>query len=93
MVTLCYINEGDKDKPLVTIFTQQDVEPWGELSFCYSGITDEDIAASIIFARALNLRFLSLTLPFKQIANRTDEGAVYAQCLCGAPGCRGVMFK
>ncbi|KIM81938.1 hypothetical protein PILCRDRAFT_786098 [Piloderma croceum F 1598] len=59
MVTLCYINEGDKDKPLVTIFTQQDVEPWGELSFCYSGITDEDIAVSIIFVRALKLRYLT----------------------------------
>jgi hypothetical protein len=59
MVTLCYINEGDKDKPLVTIFTQQDVEPWGELSFSYSGVTDEDIAVSIIFVRALKLRYLT----------------------------------
>jgi hypothetical protein len=53
MITLCYINEGDKEKPFLTIFTQQDVEPWGELSFSYSGISDEDIAASTIFVHAV----------------------------------------
>ena len=34
----------------MVIFTQQDVAPWAELSFSYSGVSDEDIAASIILS-------------------------------------------
>jgi histone-lysine N-methyltransferase SUV39H len=93
MITLCYINEGDKDKPLIVIFTQQDVEPWGELSFSYSGVSDEDVAVITNFLSLLARLFAAINTVLAQIANRSDEGAVYAQCRCGAPGCRGVMFK
>jgi histone-lysine N-methyltransferase SUV39H len=55
MTTSCYINDGDKEKPLIVIFTQQDIEPWGELSFSYSGVSDEDIEASDIPVHALQL--------------------------------------
>jgi histone-lysine N-methyltransferase SUV39H len=50
MITSCYINDGDQEKPLLVVFTQQDVEPWGELSFSYSGVSDEDVAVSTIAA-------------------------------------------
>jgi|ERR1700734_3722454 hypothetical protein len=58
MITSCYINDGDMEKPLLTVFTQEDVEPWGELCFSYSGpVPEEDVAVCFslhlfIFSRA-----------------------------------------
>ena len=49
MITHCYINDGDPEKPLLTVFTQEDVEPWGELCFSYNGAPDEDVTVSILF--------------------------------------------
>jgi hypothetical protein len=45
MITSCYINDGDMEKPLLTVFAQEDIEPWGELCFSYSGpVSEEDVA-------------------------------------------------
>ncbi|EJF65048.1 SET domain-containing protein [Dichomitus squalens] len=37
-----YINESNIDKPLLTIFTIKDVEPYEELCFSYFGVDEED---------------------------------------------------
>lgn len=47
MIVLCYINDGDMDKPLLTVFTKYDVEPWAELSFSYSGLNDEEVDTAV----------------------------------------------
>lgn len=47
MILCCYINDGDMEKPLLTVFTLQDVEAWGELSFSYSGVSDEDVDVAV----------------------------------------------
>jgi len=75
MITHCYINDGDVEKPLLTVFTQEDVEAWGELCFSYNGAPDEDVTVAAV----------SATQP--------GNGAVYVQCRCGAPSCKGIMFK
>ncbi|EGO23477.1 hypothetical protein SERLADRAFT_391489 [Serpula lacrymans var. lacrymans S7.9] len=41
-IVACYINEANIDKPLLTVFTSRDVEPYEELCFSYAGIDDED---------------------------------------------------
>lgn len=38
----CYIDEGNLDKPLLTIFTLRDVAPGEELCFSYFGRPDGD---------------------------------------------------
>lgn len=38
----CYINEGNIDKPLLTVFARRDIEPGEELCFSYSGDPDDD---------------------------------------------------
>lgn len=38
----CYINEANIEKPLLTVFTKLDVEPFEELCFSYLGCIDED---------------------------------------------------
>jgi histone-lysine N-methyltransferase SUV39H len=38
----CYINEANIDKPLLTVFTKLDVEPFEELCFSYLGCIDDD---------------------------------------------------
>jgi hypothetical protein len=44
MITSCYINDGDIEKPLLAVFTQDDVEAWEELCFSYSGpVSEEDV--------------------------------------------------
>lgn len=49
MITSCYINEGDIEKPLLTIFALEDIEPNQELSFSYSGEgeNDEDVVNAV----------------------------------------------
>ncbi|KAG1884046.1 hypothetical protein F4604DRAFT_1734514 [Suillus subluteus] len=42
-ITPCYINEANLEKPLLTIFTRRDVEPFEELSFSYMGCIDDDM--------------------------------------------------
>jgi len=76
MITSCYINDGDIEKPLLAVFTQEDVGPWGELCFSYSGPVPEEDTAVVAVS-----------------ATQTGTGAVYVPCRCGAPTCRGVMFK
>ncbi|KZP30046.1 SET domain-containing protein [Athelia psychrophila] len=71
MILCCYINEGDIERPLLTIFSMVDIEPNEELSFSYSGAPDDtEVEAAV--------RITS---------------AVYAKCCCGAPSCKGIMFK
>ncbi|KAI0633592.1 SET domain-containing protein [Trametes polyzona] len=41
-INACYINEGNLDKPLLTIFTCRDVEPYEELCFSYFGPMDDE---------------------------------------------------
>jgi histone-lysine N-methyltransferase SUV39H len=48
MITSCYINDGDIEKPLLTVFTQEDIEPWEELCFSYYGpVSEEDLAVCV----------------------------------------------
>ncbi|KAG1739455.1 uncharacterized protein EDB91DRAFT_1053752 [Suillus paluster] len=41
-IVACYINEGSIEKPLLTVFTKREVEPFEELSFSYMGTIDDD---------------------------------------------------
>ncbi|EIW62724.1 SET domain-containing protein [Trametes versicolor FP-101664 SS1] len=43
VIVACYINEGNLDKALLTIFTNRDVEPYEELCFSYFGTPDDDM--------------------------------------------------
>ncbi len=43
VIVACYINEGNLDKALLTIFTNRDVEPFEELCFSYFGTPDDDM--------------------------------------------------
>ncbi|KAI0665962.1 hypothetical protein C8Q78DRAFT_985350 [Trametes maxima] len=44
VINACYINEANLDKPLLTIFTSRDVDPYEELCFSYFGpVDDEDL--------------------------------------------------
>ena len=42
----CYIDDADVDKPLLTVFTTREVEPWEELCFSYYG--DIDVSADAV---------------------------------------------
>ncbi|KZT28936.1 SET domain-containing protein [Neolentinus lepideus HHB14362 ss-1] len=37
----CYVNEGNLEKPLFTVFTLHDVQPYEELCFSYRGLDDD----------------------------------------------------
>ncbi|KAF9462519.1 hypothetical protein BDZ94DRAFT_1165708 [Collybia nuda] len=69
----CYVNESNLDKPLLTVFTRRDIEPFEELCFSYSGdyLEDDDEVRSPFCA-----------------ADREDQ-AVYAKCACRARNCTG----
>ncbi|KAG2128685.1 hypothetical protein DEU56DRAFT_741748 [Suillus clintonianus] len=43
-INACYINEANIEKPLLTVFTKREVEPFEELSFSYMGNIDDDAA-------------------------------------------------
>ena len=48
MITSCYINNGDMEKPLLMVFTQEDVRAWGELCFSYSGpVSEKDVEVHV----------------------------------------------
>jgi len=95
MITSCYINDGDIEKPLLAVFTQDDVEAWGELYFSYSGpVSEEDVTVCARLTSQSNI------CPFtddEQVtavsATQMGKGAVYIPCRCGAPTCKGVLFK
>ncbi|KAI0368276.1 SET domain-containing protein [Pilatotrama ljubarskyi] len=44
VINACYINEANLEKPLLTIFTCRDVEPYEELCFSYFGTPDDEDA-------------------------------------------------
>lgn len=50
----CYINEANIEKPLLTIFTRRDVEPFEELSFSYMGCIDDDMISKAKNAKKSN---------------------------------------
>ncbi|KAI0823450.1 SET domain-containing protein [Trametes gibbosa] len=77
IIVACYINEANLDKPLLTIFTCRDVEPYEELCFSYLGQLDDDDEDD------------------EEDNEEKDEkdDAVYVKCQCGAPNCRGKMWK
>ncbi|KAI8993916.1 SET domain-containing protein, partial [Trametes punicea] len=72
VINACYINEANMDKPLLTIFTCRDVEPFEELCFSYFGQPDDDMGID---------------------TTQKLSDAVYVTCQCGAPNCRGTMWK
>jgi len=94
MITHCYINDGDVEKPLLTVFTLEDVEAWGELCFSYNGAPDEDVTVRVFSFHPVTA---ILTLTPEQVAavsaTQPGNGAVYVQCRCEAPSCKGIMFK
>ncbi|KAI0759836.1 SET domain-containing protein [Trametes elegans] len=47
VINACYINEANLDKPLLTIFTCRDVEPFEELCFSYFGEPDDDTGVEV----------------------------------------------
>ena len=47
IIALCYINDADINKPLLAIFTTQDISPWGELCFSYAGFPDDQVEVSV----------------------------------------------
>lgn len=47
MILSCYINEGDPARPLLTIFSMVDIEPNEELSFSYSGPSDDEVEEAV----------------------------------------------
>ncbi|PCH43681.1 SET domain-containing protein, partial [Wolfiporia cocos MD-104 SS10] len=81
----CYINEANVDKPLLTIFTCQDVHPGEELCFSYFGemVDDEEIE---------KVRQSGAVLTFLQDKSRNSNDAVYIPCQCGTKKCRGRMW-
>lgn len=43
----CYINETDKDKPLIAIFARIDIAAGEEVTICYRGNVDDTIIAPV----------------------------------------------
>ncbi|OBZ68122.1 Histone-lysine N-methyltransferase, H3 lysine-9 specific [Grifola frondosa] len=75
-INACYINDANMEKPLLTIFTKRDVEPYEELCFSYFGDPDEDEDEAE---------------SSQESPNKVND-AVYAPCQCGAANCRGKMW-
>ncbi|EPQ57399.1 SET domain-containing protein, partial [Gloeophyllum trabeum ATCC 11539] len=73
----CYINEGNIEKPLLTVFTRRDVEAYEELCFSYTGPPDED--------EVLQEEATGPSMP-------DHDDAIYVPCKCGARNCKGRMF-
>jgi len=78
----CYINEGNIDKPLLTVFAIRDIEENDEVCFNYSGNYpgdngDDQIDQSDAEGNESEMK----------------NEAIYARCLCGTSKCTGVMFK
>lgn len=55
IITLCYINDADINKPLLAIFTTQDINAWGELCFSYAGFPDDQVEVSILLNFTVSL--------------------------------------
>lgn len=45
-IIACHIDDADVDKPLLAVFTTQEVEPWEELCFSYYG--DIDVSGDVV---------------------------------------------
>ncbi|KIJ60316.1 hypothetical protein HYDPIDRAFT_97177, partial [Hydnomerulius pinastri MD-312] len=64
-IVACHINDADVNKPLLTIFTIRDVDPWEELCFSYygdvnvSGLSLMPASANIFLFRRRNERRLN----------------------------------
>lgn len=50
----CYINEANIEKPLLTVFTKREVEPFEELSFSYMGCIDDETISKAKNAKKSN---------------------------------------
>lgn len=97
MILCCYINEGDIERPLLTIFSMVDIEPNEELSFSYSGAPDDtEVEAAVrITCQFIYKQFAHPRGQVKAVNGDVPsaKAAVYAKCCCGAPSCKGIMFK
>ncbi|KAI0743934.1 SET domain-containing protein [Daedaleopsis nitida] len=77
-IVAAYINEANLDKPLLSIFTKRDVEPYEEICFSYFGDGDDNDLPQD---------------GSDDDASPVYDGAVYVKCQCGAENCRGNMWK
>ena len=78
----CYINEGNIQKPLLSVFTRRDIEPYEEICFNYQGIYDDgdDDDDDDDNDENDDIKILD-----------PDHGKdmIYVRCRCGAKNCTG----
>ncbi|KAH8080289.1 SET domain-containing protein [Cristinia sonorae] len=84
-INAVYINEANRDKPLITIFTCQNVRSGEELCFSYHGSEDEEEEEEQVRKSKKKKQ--------KGKAKEKTLAPVYAACMCGARNCRGSMWS
>ena len=87
--TPCWINEGNPEKPLLTLFTCEEVAEDQELTFSYWGPEkpqeNERLAVSCHWWCNVNV--------YSSIRQEARTDPIYEKCRCGASTCIGVLFK
>ncbi|THH16578.1 hypothetical protein EW146_g4087 [Bondarzewia mesenterica] len=85
-INACYINEANLDKPLLTVFTCRDVDPFEELCFSYHGnpddMEDEDkhmATGATVKNQKNDAIYTSPHIPFADMSGPTQQSSPAGQ--------------
>ena len=81
----CYINEGNIEKPLLTVFSRRDIEPFEEICFNYQGKYDDEDDEEDDEEDGDHMN------PDPDPDHVKDM--IYVACRCGAKNCTGEFFR
>ncbi|KAG9093778.1 hypothetical protein FS749_013757 [Ceratobasidium sp. UAMH 11750] len=83
VLSALYVEEPDIRKPWLALFSDKDIKPGQELTFSYTGMDADDPEDQAKIAEAKR----------KGASGKSKRGKVFEECLCGAEGCFGIIFK
>jgi [histone H3]-lysine9 N-trimethyltransferase SUV39H len=77
--------------PLLVIFTRMDVASDHELTFSYTGDTDDEDEEED--GNSVSFCIWNIRTEADSVDTQDRSGAVYTACRCGAPRCTGKLFQ
>ncbi|KAG8746630.1 hypothetical protein FRC10_004233 [Ceratobasidium sp. 414] len=83
VLSALYVEEPDIRKPWLALFSDKEIKPGQELTFSYTGMDADDPEDQAKITEAKR----------EGHNGKPKRGKVFEECLCGAEGCFGIIFK